>query len=189
MQDEGRGKLVDDSSAARLATRGMVARGFQRGLGFGGGEALIPEVDREADSFRIGAIFAIFVGLDGRLGDQLLQLIHKAMDTLGLKAAVSGEMQRVADDDAGTVVAARQAEDGALVAAGLAARDGEERLRDAEGVGERNPYAACADIEAQPGLHGLPPGLRLTRKWHSRHAFMIARGARSGDYNRRECFD
>jgi hypothetical protein len=24
----------------------------------------------------------------------------------------------------------------------------------------------------------------LTRKWHSRHALMIARGARSGDYNR-----
>jgi hypothetical protein len=30
-----------------------------------------------------------------------------------------------------------------------------------------------------------PPGLRLTRKWHSRHAFMIARDTRSGDYNRR----
>ena len=64
LQDEGGGKLVDDASPARLATRGMVASGFERGLGFGSREALIPEVDGEVDSVRIGDIFAIFVGLD-----------------------------------------------------------------------------------------------------------------------------
>jgi hypothetical protein len=67
LQDERGGKLVDDasaySSAAHLAA-GVVASGFQRGLGFGGGESLIPEVDGEADSVCIGDIFAIFAGLD-----------------------------------------------------------------------------------------------------------------------------
>ena len=74
------------------------------------------------------------------------------MDALGLAAAVSGEVQRIADDDAGAAVAACEAEDGALIAAGLRALDGEQRLRDAERVGERDTDAARADIEAEPGL-------------------------------------
>jgi hypothetical protein len=84
------------------------------------------------------------------------------MDTVGLTAAVSGEVQRVADNDAGAVVAAGESEDGALIAAGLGALDGEERLRNAERIGERDTDAAGADIETEPRLE-----LR-------RHAAMIA---------------
>ena len=51
-------------SGGDFATRGMAASSFERGLRSGGGEALIPEVDGEADSVRIGDFFSIFVGLD-----------------------------------------------------------------------------------------------------------------------------
>jgi hypothetical protein len=74
------------------------------------------------------------------------------MDALGLAAAISGEVQRIADDDAGAVVTACESEDGALIAAGLGALDGEERLRNAERIGERDTDAAGADIEAEPRL-------------------------------------
>jgi hypothetical protein len=100
--------------------------------------------------------------VDGRLGEERLELIDKAMDTVGLAAGISGEVQRVADNHAGAVVAAGESEDGALIAAGLGALDGEERLRNAERIGERDADAARADIEAEPRL-----GLR-------RHSAMIA---------------
>ena len=90
-------------------------------------------------------------------------------------------MQRIANDDAGAAVTPREAEDGTLVASGLRTLDGEQGLRDAEGVGKRNPDTAGAYVEAEPGL-------QLTGKWHRRHAMMIASEAVSGDYNRR-CFD
>ena len=89
------------------------------------------------------------------------------MDPLSLGAAVSREVEWIADDDTGAAVAARETEDGALVAAGLRALDREQRLRDAEGVGECDTDAARAHIETQPGLRGALRGPRLTRKWHS----------------------
>jgi hypothetical protein len=103
----------------------------------------------------IGEVFACL----GRLGDERLQLVHKAMDAVGLGAAVSGEVERIADDDADATVPARKAQDRPLVAAGLRAFDGEQGLRDAERVGERDTDAARADIEAEPGLHAARPGL------------------------------
>ena len=57
------------------------------------------------------------------------------VDALGLAAAISGEVQRVPDDDACTTVAAGEAEDRALIAAGLRALDGQQGLGDTEGVG------------------------------------------------------
>ena len=103
------------------------------------------------------------------------------MDALGLTAGVSRKMQRIANDDAGAAVTPREAEDGTLVASGLCTLDSEQRLRDAKGVGEGNPDAAGAYVEAEPRL-------RLTGKWHCRHAMMIASRAESGGYNRM-CFD
>jgi hypothetical protein len=90
-------------------------------------------------------------------------------------------MQRIAHDDAGAAVTPREAEDGTLIASGLRTLDGEQGLRDAERVGERDPDTASPDIETEPGLE-------LTGKWHCRHAMMIASEAVSRDYNRR-CFD
>jgi hypothetical protein len=49
-------------------------------------------------------------------------------------------------------MATGEAEDGALVTAGLRPLEGEQRLRDAQGVRERNADAAGADVEAEPGL-------------------------------------
>jgi hypothetical protein len=90
-------------------------------------------------------------------------------------------MQRIANDDPGAAVTPRETEDGTLVASGLRTLDGEQGLRDAEGVGERNPDTAGAYVEAEQRL-------RLTGKWYCRHAMMIASEAVSGDYNRL-CFD
>lgn len=73
------------------------------------------------------------------------------MDALGLAAAIAGEMQRIADDDACTAVTPREAEDGALVAARLRALDGEEGLGNAENARECDTDAARADVEAEPG--------------------------------------
>ena len=88
-----------------------------------------------------------------RFGDEGFELIDEAMDALGLAAGVAGEKQRIADDDADAVMAAGEAEDGALVAAGLGALDGEHRLCDAQSVRERDADAASADIQAERGLH------------------------------------
>jgi hypothetical protein len=151
LQNEGGGELVDDASAymaAEVAISGMVAHGFECSMGFGGGEALVPEVDGEAGVVHICRVFA----LGGWLGDERFELVHKTMDSLGLAAAVSGEVERIADHDAGATMAACEAEDGALVPAGLRAFDGEQRLRDAKRVGERDTDTARADIEAQPWL-------------------------------------
>jgi hypothetical protein len=84
--------------------------------------------------------------------DEGLELMDETVDAFGLAAGVSGEVKRVADNDAGAAMAAGEAEDGALVAAGLGALDGEQRLGDAQGVGERDADAAGADVEAEPGL-------------------------------------
>jgi len=87
-----------------------------------------------------------------RFLDEGLELVNEAVDAFGLAAGVSGEVERVADDDPGTAMAAGEAEDGALVATGLCALDGEQRLRDAQGIRERDTDAAGADIETEPGL-------------------------------------
>ena len=61
-------------------------------------------------------------------------------------------MQRIADDDACAAVTPCQAEDRALVAAGLRALDGEQGVGKAENVGECNSDAARPDVEAEPRL-------------------------------------
>ena len=127
LQDEGGGELID-YMATGVAISGVVAGGFEGGVSLGGGEALVPEVNGEAGAVRGRGVF---VPLGRGLGDECLEFVDKAMDTLGLATAIAGEVQRIADDDAGAAVTAREAEDGALVATGLAALDGEERLCDA----------------------------------------------------------
>jgi hypothetical protein len=159
LQNKGGGEPVD-FAAGSLAR--VVARGFEGGMSLGGGEALVREMNGEAGAVGGSVFWGVFVPLGRRFGDERLELIDKAMDALGLAAAISGEVQRIADDDAGAVVTACKSEDGALIAAGLGALDSEERLRYAQRIGERDTDAAGADIEAEPRLE-----LR-------RHAAMIA---------------
>jgi hypothetical protein len=169
LQDEGGGELVDFASGS-LAR--VVAGGFEGGMSLGGGEALVPEMNGEAGAVGGSVFWGVFVLLGRRFGDERLELINKAMDALGLAAAISGEVQRIADDYAGAVVTACESEDRALIAAGLRALDSEKRLRNAEGIGERDTDAAGADIEAEPRLE-----LRA-------HAAMIAT-AQASDPTRR----
>ena len=131
-------------------------------MSLGGGEALVPEMNCEAGAVRGSVFWGVFVLLGRRFGDERLEFIDKAVDAVGLAAAISGEVQRIADDDAGAVVTACESEDGALITAGLSALDSEERLRNTERIGERDTDAAGADIEAEPGLELC------------RHAAMIA---------------
>src|ERR1700759_3914417 len=123
------------------------------------------------------------MGLSGLVSEQGPELLDEAVNALGLRAAISGDVQRVADHDTRATMASREAEDGALIAAGLCALDGQERLSDTEGVRERDSDAARADIEAEPRLCHAPQWWRWTGKWYSRHALMIASRAGDGDYN------
>ncbi len=125
LEDKRGGKLVD-FVAAGVGIGGIVTGSFERSVGLGGGEALIPEVDGEAGSV------CRFLGFGCCVGDQRFELIHKTVNARGLPAAIAGEVQRIADDDAGAAVAAREAQDGSLIATRLAALDGEQRLRDPE---------------------------------------------------------
>jgi hypothetical protein len=182
LQDEGGGELIDFVTP-RMGIGGIMTGGLKGGVGFGGGEALVPEVDSEicgrSGFSRLGSVVAglgssTWGWCDQGFGDEFFELLYKVVDAIGLAAAISGEVQRIADDDAGAAVAAREAENGTLVPAGLCALDGEERLRDAERIRERHSDTTGADIKAEPGL-------QLTRKWHVRHALMIARGSQGED--------
>lgn len=149
LEDKRGGELVD-FVATRVGIGGIMAGGFEDGVSLGGREAFVPEVNREADR-EAGAIYRRACFGKG-LGDECFEFINKAVDALGLAATVSREMQRIADDDAGAAVAAQEAEDRTLVPTRLGALDGEQRLGDTERIGERDPDAARADIEAEPRL-------------------------------------
>jgi hypothetical protein len=170
LEDKRGGKLVD-FVAAGVGIGGIVTGGFESRVGLGGGEPLIPKVDGDAGSV------CRCLGFGCGVGDQRFELIHKTVNALGLAAAIAGEVQRIAGDDAGAAVAARKPEDGSLIATGLGALDGEQRLRDAQQVRERDTDPPRADIEAEPGLE-------LTEKWHCGHALMIVREGRGEGYNR-----
>ena len=107
----------------------------------------------------MSGIGEVLVRLDRRFSNQRPEFIHETMDPFGLGAAVPREMERIADDDAGTAVPTRQAKDGALVAARLRALDGEQRLRDPEGVGDRDADPARAHIEAEQRMRWAPASL------------------------------
>jgi hypothetical protein len=169
LQDEGGGELVD-FAAGSLAR--VLAAGFEGGMSLGGGEALVPEMNGEGGTVGSGVV----APLDGRFGKERLEFIDKAMDAVGLAAAISGEVERIADDDSGAVVTACESEDGALIAAGLGALDREERLRNAEGIGERDTDAAGTDIEAEP---------RLELRAHAAMIATVGRATQASDSGKR----
>ena len=143
LEDDSRGGLIADV-ATGMVIGGIAARGLEGGMHLCGREPLIPEVDRKRGVLR--------------LCDEGFQFSDKAMDARGLGACLSGEAEGIAYDDAGASVASGEAQDRALIAARLCPLDGEQRLRNAERVGERDSDAARADVEAEPGLvraHGV----------------------------------
>ena len=163
LENERGGELINDVTPAGGIATGCV----QGGVGFRGGETLVPEVNfkggRGVCRCGIGWIGDGFHGCFVLRGKDYLELVDKGMDALCLAAVATGEMEWIADNDSHAAVAASEAQDGALIATGLRAFEGEQRLRDPEHVGERDADAAGTDVEAKPDRLGFA------------HAAMIAR--------------
>jgi hypothetical protein len=105
LQDQDGCYLVDQGLVFLAGFAGCV----EDGVGFAGGEALVPEMERE-------------VGEGG-------ELFGENAGFFGLRAGLAGEVERVAGDDCGALVLAAEAGEGAQVVFGVAlAGEGEDRL-------------------------------------------------------------
>lgn len=138
VEEEDGGDLIDGALALEAVGAGAdgAAGAVEQGVGFGGGEALVQAV--EAD-----------------LGVELGELVGEVAGFLGLGAYVAGEVHRVADDEVGDGVTAKEATDGFEVEVGGFTVEGEKRLsEDAEGVGDGDADAAVADVEGEDALGG-----------------------------------
>ena len=126
-QDEDGGDLVDDVFA--VAAIGGVAGGVENFMGCSSGEALVPEIDGDAE--------------------HRCEFVRKDLYFFRLWTDVAGHVQRIADDDVGAVVAAEQAAEGLDIGTAVAgAVEGEERLDGvAELIGNGHADAPVADIE------------------------------------------
>jgi hypothetical protein len=104
-------------------------------VSFGGGQALVPQMDGEGEG-----------GAEG---------FGKCLGFGGLRAEVAGHVQRIADDDGHAVEFAEEAAEGFEVLFQIPADEGEDRLRgEAELIGDGYTDAAVAKIEAKvAGFH------------------------------------
>lgn len=127
MQDERGGDLIDD---AAVILPGMT-RFIENLVRFLRGEALVPEVDRQAG--------------------QCAQLCGKSLRFSGAGALFAGEMQRIPHHDPGDAVAAGQPAKGAKVLAWIAFTfQGQHRLRgEAQLVGDGHADAFRSHIEGE----------------------------------------
>jgi UPF0755 protein len=117
------------------------AGGVEMAMSFRGGEALVPQVHGEGKGFAEG------VGEGVRFG--------------GLGTQIAGKVQRIAQDDSGTVEAPQEAAEGSEILAGVPADEGEYGLsREAQLVRNGDADAASTKIEAE-------------QAW--RHALILAR--------------
>ena len=136
LEDEHGGDLVDDVFAADSFGVGGagVAKCVEMAVGLGGGEALVPEVDGEAE-----------FGAEG---------FGEVLGAGGLGALVAGHVEGVADDGFGDGgVPAEDAGDGFEVVPEAGAVEGEEGLGGvAEFVGEGEADAPVAYVEAENSL-------------------------------------
>ncbi len=141
LEQEDGGDLVDDGGAG-LAVEFALPAGevaapavvVEESVGLGGGEALVEEVKAE-------------------VGVLLTEMGGEGLGLGGLRAGITGEMERKADDDVGDEVFADDASDRLQVEVQGFAMEGKERLGgDAEGVGEGEADAAVADVEGEDAL-------------------------------------
>jgi hypothetical protein len=125
LQDEDGGNLIDHGAVIRTGTSGSV----QVPVGFGGGEALVPEVDRKTSLFAQDA--GEFLGLGG------------------LGAQISGHVKRIANNDFGAIVFTDKAGERFEILPAIRADEGEDGLRgQTERVGDGNTNTAISDVEA-----------------------------------------
>lgn len=126
LQNQHGGDLIDDFPVGREGASG----GVEMAMGFGGGEALVPEVDGEGKGGAEG--FGEGLGLGGEGAD------------------IAGEVERMAEDNSGAVVPAEEAAEGAEVLLWVFAAEGEDGLGgQAELVGDGDTDAAGPKIEAE----------------------------------------
>jgi hypothetical protein len=126
LQNQYGSDLIHDLTVAGEGQAGSM----EMAVCFRGGEALVPEVDREgkcgAKTFREG------LGFDG------------------LWAEVAGHVDRIADDDAGAVELVQKAPERFEVVPGVFADEGKDGLSgETELVGDGDADAAISEIEAQ----------------------------------------
>ena len=140
LEYEGCGDLVDNILVLLPCAAGLV----EDLVSLPAGEALVPQVDGQAG--------------------QRAEFSGESLDSGGARALVAGDVQRIADDDAGDGVAAGYAGDGAEVVARIAA--GFERhdglSREAEFIGHGDADAPGAHVEAEmPGWRSFDQQLLL----------------------------
>jgi len=132
LQDENGSDLVDDSAMFGAGA----SRGMQVAMGFGGGQALVPEVDGQA----------------GFVAEEL----GESLSLRGLGTLISGHVEGVADDDPGAAIFADKAGERFEVLLAVGARESEDGLRgETERVGDGDTNAAVSDVEThEPGGSG-----------------------------------
>ncbi len=117
---------------------------------FSRGEAFVPEMDGEGESFA--------------------QRVREGLGFQSLWADVAGHVQRMAEHDGRAGVPAQQASDGFQVLLRVFANQSEDRLcGEAQFVGHCDANTAAAEIEAQQaGLHTRDGTASAERKPHLR---------------------
>ena len=138
LEQEDGGDLVDDGGAGLAVAFGLVAGEVaapavlvEEGVGLGRGEALVEEVKAE-------------------VREVIAELGGEGLGLSGLRARLTGEMKRKADDHVGDEVFPDDSGDRLQVKVQGFAMQGEERLGgDAERIGEGEADAAVADVERE----------------------------------------
>ena len=126
LQNQYGSDLVHDLAMAGERASG----GMEMAVGFGGGEALVPQVDGEGKS---GA-----------------QAFREGLGSFGLRAEVAGHVKRVADDDGRAAELAEKAAEGFQVLLRVFADEGEHGLgSEAQLVRDGDADASAAKIEAK----------------------------------------
>jgi hypothetical protein len=135
LEDQRGGDLVDEGFVLFAGVAGLV----EDPVRLAGREALVPE-------------------MDGKAGESA-EFSGQGLGFGGARAFGAGEVQRVADDDAGDGEAAGEASDGtqvfARIAAGFERQDG--LSGQTEFIGDSDTDAFCAEVEgeiARRGGHG-----------------------------------
>lgn len=126
LQNQHGSDLIDDLAVGGKGAPG----GVEMAMGFGGGEAFVPEVDGEGEG-----------GTEG---------IGEGLGLGGERANIAGEMEGVAEDDGGAAIFTEEAAEGAEVLLRAFAVEGEDGLGgDAELVGDGDTDAAGTEIESE----------------------------------------
>jgi hypothetical protein len=126
LQNQHGSDLVDDFAMAGEGSSG----GVQVAVGFGGGEALVPEVNGE--------------------GKSLAEGFGKGLGSGGLGAEIAGHIEGIAEDDGCAVEFAQEAAEGFQVLFRIFPDEGEDWLRgEAELIGDGDADAATAEVKAE----------------------------------------